>query len=1073
LRNNGTSNVNLKLSWNNNACTLADSASLIVSNWNGSSWKNLGNGGITGNKNTGTIINSSSVVTYSYFVLANNACVLKANPGSPFTMCPGDTDLLGGTSTAVHGTSPFVYTWSPSARLKDTTSANPRIGSDSPSSTDTAFYTVYITDDKGCTSTDSIQVIIASPILLNITGNSDTSMFSSNHYGRIDIGITQGDGPVSYLWQYDNHTDSFAANLANGVYPVTLTDTHSCSINQDIAVGDTMQDIEFVENKGQIFDTDGDSVPDILYQSLSVGAKIYLTKNRISYVYSTNMAYADTIPDSLRIDSLYRTDLAFIGSNDTVVVTADYVTEGIRNYYINRDSVTYVHGYRQLTYNNLYSNIDLVITNKGSILYKFIVKDGGNPQDIRFKFFGVDSVYVDSLGNIVARNHLSDINIQSPSAKKDISGTIVSIGSSFVLSNDTFSIATDAVEAMSIAIHHIRPPLVPCAVVQDWTTRYGEIQDQAWDIKMDAQHNKYITGFTSSPNFPTFAVNLPSFGIGTLAFLLKFDANDHPIFATLLGGLANGQFVEGLALDVSTLGANHIFVTGVTDSPDLPLVNPGGGALQRGFITGPSPYIAEYKQTGQLIWFTYCGGSSGNQSGRTLTLDEHSGSTVIYIGGLIDFQTTGFSLANTCSGAYYHSSYSSTYSNSFILEFNSSREISYWTLVAPSADDGSYILHNLKVDSQGNLIVFGETNCAASSFDVVETPPEYTQGHTAGDYDYFIMKLDPCHVILWSSYFGGSGHDGFYPQMASSNCLAIDNADNFYITGETQSYDFPVYNSSSTYAFGRTDVDGFVAKFSSSNHQIWTRYFGGIGYDDSPAAITYNNERNEIFIAGITFSPSYFSPSHFPHAIFGVHPYGGFDQSSLNGNLDGFFAMFDGTSYALKWSTFIGGYWDDAITGLSSSDNELAFSGYSKSIDVVSFSSFPLRHKGNGAYWYNTFHTGENENAIVGAFQICNSPLCMAIDRPAFPDADNVKQSPAQYVNIFPNPSTGIVTIAFADNNEDKGMVEVFNIFGQRIVEMKSLQNNTQLNLSSYPKGLYLIKVTTAKGAITRKVVLE
>jgi hypothetical protein len=760
-----------------------------------------------------------------------------------------------------------------------------------------------------------------------------------------------------------------------------------------------------------------------------------------------------------------------------VAVTTDYVTDGIRNYYINGVSVTGVHGYRQLTYTNLYSDIDLVITNKGNIIYKFIVKDGGNPQDIRFKFSGADSAYIDTLGNIIVQNPLSDINLPAPAAKKDISGVIVSIGSSFSISTDTFSIATASVEAMSIAINHIR--LIPVAITQDWTTRVGETNDRAFDIKMDDAHNKYVTGTTLSDNFPIINSSV-HVGTGTRAFLFKFDANDHPVFATLFGGTSSGQWVEGLALGVSKISPYDIFMTGEVATSDIPLVNPGGGALQRAYGGTNEPYIVELDQSGNVVWFTYCGGDGAVQAGTTLTIDNQGGNNNVYIGGWIDGGSLDFPLVPPadlcCPYAYYNDHNSTDNKMGFIQEFNSSRELIYSTFVAPSADDGYYYLRSLRADSQGNLIVFGETNCTAeASFpNYHPVTGEYTQSHYSGNYDYLIMKLNPYHELLWSSYFGGAGYDGFssldaYPL---NNCLTIDNADNFYLTGETKSLTldhFPVTDGSTNAATGAA---GFVAKFSTANHQLWTTYFAGLGSDDvDPAAITYNNERNEIFIAGQT-TKTYFYPGFYPHVIFGA-PYGGFDQSEYRSNRDGFFAMFDGTSHVLKWSTCIGGYNEDFITGLTSSDNELAFSGHSTSIDVVGHYSFPLRNKGNGAYWYNTYVLNEQENAIVGAFQICNSPLCMAINRPALEYENNVKQNPVQDVNIFPNPSTGIITIAFAGNNTDKDVVEVFNIFGQKIVERKSLQNNTRLDLSSYPKGLYLIKVTSGDRAITSKVVLE
>ncbi|HKR05640.1 MAG TPA: FG-GAP-like repeat-containing protein [Bacteroidia bacterium] len=68
-RNVGSTNVTVKLYWDSLACGLIDSASVKVANWNGSTWKDLGNGGITGNKFIGKVVNSTTVVTYGNFTL--------------------------------------------------------------------------------------------------------------------------------------------------------------------------------------------------------------------------------------------------------------------------------------------------------------------------------------------------------------------------------------------------------------------------------------------------------------------------------------------------------------------------------------------------------------------------------------------------------------------------------------------------------------------------------------------------------------------------------------------------------------------------------------------------------------------------------------------------------------------------------------------------------------------------------------------------------------------------------------------------------------------------------------------
>lgn len=76
-RTNGSSNVKVTLSWNpSTTCGVTDPTSLRVARWNGSTWKNEGNEGTTGNADAGTIL-SNTITAFSPFTLASTI------PGNP------------------------------------------------------------------------------------------------------------------------------------------------------------------------------------------------------------------------------------------------------------------------------------------------------------------------------------------------------------------------------------------------------------------------------------------------------------------------------------------------------------------------------------------------------------------------------------------------------------------------------------------------------------------------------------------------------------------------------------------------------------------------------------------------------------------------------------------------------------------------------------------------------------------------------------------------------------------------------------------------------------------------------
>jgi DNA-binding beta-propeller fold protein YncE len=87
---------------------------------------------------------------------------------------------------------------------------------------------------------------------------------------------------------------------------------------------------------------------------------------------------------------------------------------------------------------------------------------------------------------------------------------------------------------------------------------------------------------------------------------------------------------------------------------------------------------------------------------------------------------------------------------------------------------------------------------------------------------------------------------------------------------------------------------------------------------------------------------------------------------------------------------------------------------------------------------------------------------------------DDPKPKTENDIVIYPNPSTGLVTIRI--NNEPlDGKVSIFNIQGKLVHEtaLRSGQQSVQLNLSSNPKGLYFISVVSDGMNMTEKVLLK
>lgn len=138
----------------------------------------------------------------------------------------------------------------------------------------------------------------------------------------------------------------------------------------------------------------------------------------------------------------------------------------------------------------------------------------------------------------------------------------------------------------------------------------GNGSDRAAGIAIDASGNAYVTGGTTSTNFPTAAPLRPSSGGNQDAFVAKLNASGNGlVYSTYLGGSGGmvGSPEAGTAIAVDATGA--AYVTGATSSADFPVT---AGALQTTNLGGgDDAFVAKLNPAGSaLVYSTYLGGSS-------------------------------------------------------------------------------------------------------------------------------------------------------------------------------------------------------------------------------------------------------------------------------------------------------------------------------------------------------------------------------------------------------------------------------------------------------------------------------
>jgi beta-propeller repeat-containing protein len=219
-------------------------------------------------------------------------------------------------------------------------------------------------------------------------------------------------------------------------------------------------------------------------------------------------------------------------------------------------------------------------------------------------------------------------------------------------------------------------------------------------------------------------------------------------------------------------------------------------------------------------------------------------------------------------------------SDAFVVKLDSAGKIVWSTFLGGSSDEDG---RDIAVDRHGNVHVVGRTK--SNDFPALAGA---LQAKAAGGIDAFVATLDPEWKMLATTYLGGTGDDiGF--------AIELDNTGRRYITGTTNSSDFPVHNALQETHQGNEDL--FVAVIDTTGSILeFSSYLGG-GGNDQAYSISLGPS-GDVFVMGITDSPDF--PST-PGAF----------QQELAGASDAFVARVNLQKRRLAYSTYIGGENED------------------------------------------------------------------------------------------------------------------------------------------------------------------
>ena len=353
-------------------------------------------------------------------------------------------------------------------------------------------------------------------------------------------------------------------------------------------------------------------------------------------------------------------------------------------------------------------------------------------------------------------------------------------------------------------------------------------------------------------------------------------------YSSYLGGSSTDESND-IAIDPSGCP----FIIGTTYSSDYPLQD----ELYTDQV-GSDVFITKFNTLGsELVFSTYLGGGSVD-CGTALALDDGNN---IYLTGYThssDFPVVNNYQTDQPGGDVFISKISADGS-----------ALVYSTYLGGSLDDYSY---DITVDQNGNAFVTGYT----TSTDYPTSGGAYQTDQFGND--AFVTKLNSTgNGLIYSTYLGGSNHEEAFG-------IDLDNNGEAYITGYTQSPDFPTVNSLYGY---QQNKDAFVTKLNSDGSGLdFSSFIGGSNLDWPQSIVLDNQDR--IYIVGYTYSTDFPVKNQY--------------QNNQSG-LDIFVTKLESMGDSLIFSTYLGGNSDDYGYDIAINDDmEAVITGLSYSTD------FPL-----------------------------------------------------------------------------------------------------------------------------------
>ncbi len=546
--------------------------------------------------------------------------------------------------------------------------------------------------------------------------------------------------------------------------------------------------------------------------------------------------------------------------------------------------------YQSVSLGEVYPGIEVKLKASCKNVEKiFYVSPQGDVTDIKIKVEGVDGLDVAADGRLMLKNSLGEVVMRAPVAWQEIAGQRQEVKVRYLLPDKGlygFTITGDYDANYPLVIDPDLDTLMASTFLGGGGIELGT------SLALDSSGNVYITGYTTSANFPAtsgaYSLNLS--GLNDI-FVSKLDGDLTTLLASTYLGGSDDDVGRSLVLDIS----GNVYITGYTNSTDFPTTP---GAYDRTFTKYPrftKAFVSKLDSNlTTLLASTFLGGSfiSGEDGrylneGNSLALDRAGNVYLTGYTGSMDFPTTPGAYDRTFNGSW----------DVFISKLDGSlTTLLASTLLGGSSQESG---HSLALDSAGNVYLTGETYFS----DFPTTPGAYNRTFN-GSCDVFVSKLDSSlTTLLASTLLGGSSMDW-------GSSLALDSAGNVYLTGGTVR-GFPTTPG----AYDRTYKGGehiaFISKLDRSLSTLSASTLLGGSSQDMGLSLALDSSGN-VYITGYTSSADFPTTS------------GAYDRT-LYGYSMAFISNLDSGLTKLLASTYLGGNAHDYGYSLALSNSGMVY----------------------------------------------------------------------------------------------------------------------------------------------------